>query len=101
MTKYLVVIILLCSCAENRTAPEGKAIHKDSVKTTEFKPVIHYDRLKNYFLSADSVVLFSHHSPNEPIKNPSTGKYYRHTIPFIEKWEDKLCNECPGAKAIK
>jgi hypothetical protein len=76
---------LFCSCDENRTSSNRKIRPKDSISTSEFNPVIRYDRLKEYLLSSDSVVLFSHHSPNEPIKNPHTGKYYPHFIPFIEK----------------
>lgn len=81
MIRYLPLVILFYSCSGN-IATDTPA-QPDSLITGD-KPFVNYDWLKEYLLSADSVVLLSHHSPNEPIKNPSTGKYYSHSIPFIE-----------------
>src|SRR5690348_16667913 len=82
MVKYLAPIFLLAGCAGNQE-PEAE-IKADKIVLSEVGPVANYDRLKEYILSADSVVLFSHISPNEPYKNPNTGKYYPGSIPFIE-----------------
>ena len=80
MTRYLLTLFFFFGCVEN--TPSVQRRQKDSILTTNDKPVLNYDRLKEYLLSADSVVLLSHESPNMLIRNPKTGKYYR--IPFIE-----------------
>lgn len=82
MTRYLAFIIVFSSCVGNTVS--NHPVQKDSILTTDDKPAVSYDRLKECLLSADSVVLLSHHSPNMPIKDPKTGKYYPHSIPFIE-----------------
>jgi len=87
MTKSLVLLIFIYGCAENSKQPHSNTSLPDSNKSAAVKSSIQYDRLKEYLLSSDSVVLFSHVSPNEPTINRKTGKYYSHSVPFIEKGE--------------
>jgi|KBSSwiS6_1023812.scaffolds.fasta_scaffold01015_5 hypothetical protein len=82
MIRYLVVVILLSSCIGKTVSNESS--QKDSILSSDPSPIAQYDRLKEYLFSSDSVVLLSHHSPNMPIRNLKTGKYYQHPIPFIE-----------------
>lgn len=86
MINYLILLILLTGCIRNEAAK--KDIKSDSsilnLNSSRENLQNHYDQLKEDFSSADSVILFSHHSPNMPIKNPETGKYYEKSVPFID-----------------
>jgi len=87
MTKYLIFLILLASCADNKSAQikkETELSKVDSILTDDNNSTVKYDLLKLDILTADSVILLSHHSPNMPIKDPKTGEYYKKSIPFIE-----------------
>lgn len=84
MKKYSLFILLFWGC-KNVPDSKGNEPKKGSASLAEIdSPIINYDRLKEYLLSSDSVVLFSHHSPNEPIWNKKTGEYSKKSIPFIE-----------------
>jgi len=85
MVKYILFLILFASGIENNTTKiitNKNSPENDSILS---KSAIRYDLLKQDMLSADSIILFSHHSPNMPIKNPKTGEYYKESIPFIEQ----------------
>jgi hypothetical protein len=90
MIRYLVCMILVTGCAGKTDADRPVQKNPGSTTTTQpvvqhnHRPNVQYNQLKKYLISADSVILLSHHSPNMPIKNPKTGEYYSRYIPFIE-----------------
>lgn len=98
MVKYLAAIFLLAGCTGNNK-PET-LVKIENAALPDPDAAVHYDRLREYFLSADSVVLFSHVSPNEPVKNLKTGKYYPNSIPFIENEEINYENSVQERKRL-
>lgn len=87
MIKYLTQLILLAGCIRNTTAEKNNYSDLSTVNlksVTEKYIESQYIQLRKDLSSADSVILLSHYSPNMPIKNPETGKYYKQSIPFIE-----------------
>jgi hypothetical protein len=87
MIRYITILILLAGCTNNKSVQiknDTELSKGDSILTNNSNPVVRYDLLKQDALNADSVILFSHHSPNMPIKNSTTGEYYKKSIPFIE-----------------
>lgn len=91
MLKHILIVVLFCGC-KNTPAHKNHNSKIDSTpdNSIELPPqsnsqmIVNYDHLKEYLITSDSVILFSHHSPNEPIKNTKTGEYHKKSIPFIE-----------------
>jgi hypothetical protein len=82
MKKYLAGIFLFNACSQ--AGDSDRPVSADSVSVTSPKPIVQYEKLKETLFLADSVILLSHHSPNMPVINAATGKYYPKSIPFIE-----------------
>jgi hypothetical protein len=92
LSSCILLILALYSCSffgsdGIKPLPDSTMSHRDIRSGTEqdnpVLPVVDYRALQAFLIAADSVVLLSHHSPNMPIKDPKTGKYYRNAIPFI------------------
>jgi len=89
MAKYLMFILILCSCSDSSSIKVSSVHQRDSSQERMQHPVTKPNSLQDILTGADSVVIASHYSPNEPIEDKRTGKL----LPRFEVVEDDKLNE--------
>lgn len=76
MIKWLFAVVLIAGCKTKQGLPQTEV--KDSTVVEHLFPVPPADTAitnKNILMEADSVVIASHPSPNEPLKDEKSGKW--------------------------
>lgn len=89
MTRYLIHLLFIVGCSNSSSNKAGVYNQTDTVTDRISESSYDTAGLRHYLNSADSVVLASHYSPNEPIKNERTGKY----LPSFKVIENGKLNE--------
>lgn len=89
MAKYLMFILILCSCSDSSSVKVSSVHHRDSTQERTLQPLNKPKSLQEILNGADSVVIASHYSPNEPIEDKRTGKL----LPRFEVVADGKLNE--------
>ena len=89
MAKYLLYVMFIWGCANSSPIKNSGSTPTDTLTNKISKSSFDSVAVRNNLNSADSVILASHFSPNEPIKDERTGKY----LPHFEVIEDGKLNE--------
>jgi hypothetical protein len=89
MARYLIYILLIWGCSDSSQSEQNGSGDADSLIEKASQVSIDTAAIQSVLKNADSVILASHFSPNEPIKDERTGKYF----PHFEVIEDGKLNE--------
>ncbi len=73
----MLCILLIWSCS-NSPGVEKATIRQQGTMASNLKSPADSIAVRKILNAADSVILASHHSPNQPIKDEKTGKYLPH-----------------------
>jgi hypothetical protein len=75
MAKYLILILIICGCSNTSTVKISTVSQGDSIQKRTVQQLNESRSLQEILNTADSIIIASHYSPYEPIRDEKTSKY--------------------------